>query len=137
MGGYTGNTFNSHRLIAWAGQQHGQTAQHALVEHLFNAYFCQEKYIDDPSVLVDAAVAAGLPKTQAQDVVDDPKAYADEVQRDMRTYNAGITGVPHFIINQSVHLSGAQPVDLLQAVMEEAAGKGGVDGAGKENGGTC
>lgn len=106
MGGYTGNTLNSHRLIAWAGQTHGP---HALVEQLFNAYFCQEQYIDDPEVLVGAAQAAGLPREEAQRVVDDHTAYADEVAGDV---HPGISGVPHFIVNGKVHLSGAQPVEV-------------------------
>lgn len=40
MEGQTGNTLNSHRLIALAGQQ-GLDKQDKLVESLFRAYFTQ------------------------------------------------------------------------------------------------
>lgn len=40
MEGETGNTLNSHRLIALAGQQ-GLEKQDKLVEALFGAYFTQ------------------------------------------------------------------------------------------------
>ena len=40
MEGETGNTLNSHRLIALAGQQ-GLEKQDRLVEALFRAYFTQ------------------------------------------------------------------------------------------------
>lgn len=40
MEGSTGNTLNSHRLIALAGQQ-GLDKQDKLVELLFKAYFTQ------------------------------------------------------------------------------------------------
>ena len=38
--GLTGNTFDSHRLIAFAGRQ-GADVQDRLVEQLFRAYFEQ------------------------------------------------------------------------------------------------
>ena len=40
MDGLTGNTLNSHRLIAYAGEQ-GFDTQDRLVEELFKAYFTQ------------------------------------------------------------------------------------------------
>ena len=40
MEGLTGNTFNSHRLIAHAGRQ-GPEVQNRVVEELFKAYFTQ------------------------------------------------------------------------------------------------
>ena len=40
MDGLTGNTLNSHRLIAFAGQE-GLTKQNALVDALFKAYFTE------------------------------------------------------------------------------------------------
>lgn len=41
MGGLTGNTRNSHRLLAWAAAEHGLEAQNKLAEELFNGYFCK------------------------------------------------------------------------------------------------
>lgn len=41
MGGLTGNTRNSHRLLAWAAAEHGLDKQNQLAELLFNGYFCK------------------------------------------------------------------------------------------------
>jgi predicted DsbA family dithiol-disulfide isomerase len=41
MGGDTGNTRNSHRLLAWAADEHGLDKQNQLAEALFNGYFCK------------------------------------------------------------------------------------------------
>ena len=44
MDGLTGNTLNSHRLIAQAGEQ-GFDTQDRLVEELFKAYFTQARLL--------------------------------------------------------------------------------------------
>ena len=44
MEGLTGNTLNSHRLIAYAGEQ-GFDTQDRLVEELFKAYFTQARLL--------------------------------------------------------------------------------------------
>lgn len=41
LGGLTGNSRNSHRLLAWAAHEHGLDAQNALAEQLFLGYFTQ------------------------------------------------------------------------------------------------
>jgi hypothetical protein len=41
MGGLTGNTRNSHRLLAWAAAEHGLDKQNQLAEALFNGFFCK------------------------------------------------------------------------------------------------
>lgn len=41
MGGLTGNTRNSHRLLAWTAAQYRLDKQNQLAETLFNGYFCK------------------------------------------------------------------------------------------------
>ena len=41
IGGKTGNTFDSHRLIHFAGEVGGASLQNALVEELFLNYFTE------------------------------------------------------------------------------------------------
>ncbi len=45
LGGLTGNTLNSHRLIHWAGKVAGWQAQNALVEELFRNYFSEVRHV--------------------------------------------------------------------------------------------
>lgn len=47
MGGSTGNTRNSHRLLAWAAAEHGLDKQNQLAEALFNGYFCKVRHWQD------------------------------------------------------------------------------------------
>ncbi|GIL73974.1 hypothetical protein Vretifemale_3965, partial [Volvox reticuliferus] len=117
VGGLTGNTLDSHRLIAWA-EKFGAEKQNALVEELFQNYFCQEKHISDRGVLLAAAVKVGLPVDEAAAVLDDPRAHLQEVQQQLDRAR-GIGGVPFFIINNSYKLSGAQPPELFEEAFEE------------------
>jgi predicted DsbA family dithiol-disulfide isomerase len=117
MGGLTGNTLDSHRLLVLAARQ-GLDRQNALAEELFLNYFTQEKYIGDRQVLLAAAEKAGV--TGAQEWLDDPKAGLQEVQEELRTYGRGVSGVPHFRIGK-LAVSGAQPPEVLVEALEEAA----------------
>ncbi|EIE19359.1 DSBA oxidoreductase [Coccomyxa subellipsoidea C-169] len=117
MEGDTGNTLNSHRLIAFAGRQ-GPDVQDKIVEQLFKAYFTEGKYINDPEVLREAAKKAGV--ADAEQVISDPNVAKDQVREELREYAAGVTGVPHFIINGKYHLSGAQDPETFAQVLAKA-----------------
>mmetsp|Transcript_19629 Transcript_19629/g.30749 ORF Transcript_19629/g.30749 Transcript_19629/m.30749 type:complete len:185 (-) Transcript_19629:417-971(-) len=118
MGGNTGNTMDSHRLLTWAGNK-GITAQNALVEELFKNYFSEEKYIGDRTILLEAAESVGLDKTEAAEVIDDPEKYKKEVAEQMRKFAAGVSGVPFFFINGEPALSGAQPPEAFEEIFSE------------------
>lgn len=123
MGGNTGNTRNSHRLLAWAAAEHGLDKQNQLAEALFNGYFCKEQYINDKDFLLSCAESAGLPRDAAAAVLDDPAGKGEQlVQQELGTY-AGISGVPHFVINGRHQLGGAQPpevfVDLFTQLLRQ------------------
>ncbi|KXZ49519.1 hypothetical protein GPECTOR_21g745 [Gonium pectorale] len=117
VGGLTGNTLDSHRLIAWA-EQFGAAKQNALVEELFQAYFCQEKYIGDRAVLLAAAAGAGLPADGAAAVLDDPQAHRAEVEQQIARAR-GIGGVPFFVVNKSYKMSGAQPPEDFEDLFDQ------------------
>lgn len=123
IGGNVGDTFDSHRLLAYAESLDDDYAtQNALVEELFKDYFTREKCVSDRDVLLAAAQAVGL--QDAAKVLDDPTAFADTVEDQKRAF-AGrhqIRGVPYFIIDGKYHLSGAQPPDILAEAIEEAIG---------------
>ncbi|KAK9828496.1 hypothetical protein WJX72_000378 [[Myrmecia] bisecta] len=115
MDGLTGNTLDSHRLIAHAAQQ-GSDKQNKLVEELFKAYFTQGKYINDPAVLRAAAQNAGI--EGAEEVIKDKNKYRAEVAQEMRTLGRGVNGVPHFIIDGKYSLSGAQDPSTFVEVFQ-------------------
>eukprot|EP00930_Biecheleria_cincta_P050687 TRINITY_DN35877_c0_g1_i1.p1 TRINITY_DN35877_c0_g1~~TRINITY_DN35877_c0_g1_i1.p1 ORF type:complete len:186 (-),score=32.70 TRINITY_DN35877_c0_g1_i1:263-820(-) len=103
MGGNTGNTFDSHRLISLAAKQ---GLQDQIVEELFQNYFEQEKCISDHEVLLAAAQKVGL--TGAAELLESD-AESAEVNADLQKYqrNRGIHSVPHFLIQDRHTISGA------------------------------
>lgn len=118
MGGDTGNTFDSHRLIYYAGTK-GTAQQDALVEELFLNYFSEEKYIGDPSILVAAAEKAGLDKGEVQKILADPAMFRKEVENEKKSFGRGVRGVPFFIVNGEEALSGAQPPETFEEIFGE------------------
>lgn len=122
MGGKTGSTLNSHRLVWWAKQHGGLEAQNAIIETLMKGYFSQEKYINDKEFLVEAAKAAGLPADKAREVVEDADYGRKEVEAEVRNGRMqGISGVPNFTIGNWYQLSGAQPSSVFEQVFAEVA----------------
>ena len=114
------NTFDAHRLIAWAGTLAGD-AQHRLKVALLEAYQGRAEPINDPDVLLQAVVAAGLPREEAQEVLHS-EAFTDEVrQAEQWAQQVGIQSVPTFIINDRYLISGGQPADVFVKSLREIA----------------
>lgn len=113
------NTFDAHRLLAWA---RNTLLQSALKEALFNAYFHEGRLISDPFVLTELAEQVGLDGKQAKELLHSD-AYSSEVRNDeQRAQQIGITGVPCYVFPQaSSGISGAQPAEVLLEAMHKAS----------------
>ena len=109
----TPNTVDAHRVI-WLADQHG--CQDAVVEVLFRAYFPEGKDIGNRQTLVDVAAEAGLDRKAAEAMLNcDDGLEAISNGREMSQRHQ-VDGVPFFIINNAVTLSGAQaPETFLDA----------------------
>lgn len=121
----TGNTFNSHRLVAFAGSQ-GESVQDAVVEDLFRAYFADEQFLNDKKVLMEAALKGGIEEATARQLVDDESQYAAETTEELQLgRQLGVTGVPFFVLEndsgKQVTLSGAQPPETFVAAFHSLA----------------
>jgi predicted DsbA family dithiol-disulfide isomerase len=109
------NSFDAHRLLAWAGEHGGQTA---LKQALFATYFTAQRNIADPDVLLDAVSAAGLDRKAAADVLASD-AHADQVRAEEAHWiDQNVTGVPAFIVNGKYMIPGAQDAETLARVFE-------------------
>ncbi len=106
------NTVNAHRLIGWAQQADAAHAD-ALVERLFSAYFVEGTNIGDQDALVRLAAASGYDEHAARKYLESDAGRADVEAADQQSKSAGVTGVPFFIFNRRLAVSGAQPADLL------------------------
>jgi predicted DsbA family dithiol-disulfide isomerase len=115
------NTFNAHRLLHWAGEEHPEQ-QPALKMALLQACHRDRQTMDDPAVLLKAVETAGLDAERAQEILagDD---FSEAVRKREAMYlNAGIHSVPAVVINQRHLVSGGQPVEVYERVIRELAG---------------
>lgn len=115
------NTFDAHRLIAWAGQldpdPDGRT-QDRLVERLFRSYFTEGGNVADHAVLAGLAADVGLDSSAATEVLASD-AFADEVRSDEEgARDRDVTGVPAVVVDDRVLIPGAQEVDTFLRVLE-------------------
>jgi predicted DsbA family dithiol-disulfide isomerase len=110
------NTTDAHRLILWAGERGPQMKQ-----RLMDLYFTEGADLTDTNVLVQAAADVGLPR----DDVAERLSTEDEVELVTRAAQsakeAGIDGVPCFIMGNVLAVSGAQAPDYLANAIERAA----------------
>jgi predicted DsbA family dithiol-disulfide isomerase len=112
-----GNTFDIHRVI---GLALAEGVQPELVSAVDQAYFAQAEQVFDPAVLTDVAVRAGLDRTAVSAVLDGD-GYAAEVRQDeAQARQLGISGVPFFVFNMRLGVSGAQPTELFTRALDQA-----------------
>ena len=109
----TPNTVDAHRLI-WLADQHG--CQNAVVEALFRAYFNEGRDIGNHQTLIDVVSEAGLERKVAESMLGSDEGMDVMSNAQELSQRHLVTGVPFFIINNAITLSGAQePVTFLDA----------------------
>ena len=112
------NTLDSHRLIHWAGKR-GKSAE--MKQRLMDLYFTEGADLSDPEVLVRAAADVGLDP----DIIRPLLVSEEDVEETALAANAakeaGINGVPTFIIDGRYAVSGAQSPETLAQVIREAS----------------
>jgi predicted DsbA family dithiol-disulfide isomerase len=113
------NTLDAHRLVAWA-QGSGAGDTDALVEALFRAYFVEGRYIGDRAVLAAIAGEAGFDAAAARTMLDSGEGAAEIADMDRHARAMGISGVPFFVFNQRVGVSGAQGGTALLEALEQS-----------------
>ena len=115
------NTLAAHALLAFA-QQQGPLVGSDLKERLLKAYFVENRFIGSTDELVAIAAEAGLDADAARAFITDPQQLQQVAAADVRARQMGIGGVPFFIFNQQVAVSGAQdPAHLLAAMQQSLA----------------
>lgn len=114
------NTFDAHRLAAWALDTAGADVQHALHQVLFRAYFTDNADVSDHTVLAGLAAEVGLDRDLAAEALA-TGAYADVVRAEERQASeADIHAVPTFVIEGRWAIPGAQDVDTFVRVLTTA-----------------
>ena len=112
----TPNTFDAHRLIRWS---RSTGVQNAVVNQLFVRYFERGEDLGDRDLLLEVGESAGMER----DVL--ATLYANDADRELlETEEAtareiGVNGVPTFIVANKHVVTGAQPPDLWENVLDE------------------
>jgi predicted DsbA family dithiol-disulfide isomerase len=103
-------TLELHKILHLASQK---GVQEALAERLFVAYFTEGKDLAATSVLAEILAPFGFSASElAQLQTDDNAAY--EIRNAIQYFQSlGISGVPFYILNGKVGLSGAQPPEVF------------------------
>jgi predicted DsbA family dithiol-disulfide isomerase len=111
------NTLNAHRLLCYA-ERAGK--QDALAEELFRAHFTEGANLTDRETLAGIAARAGLERKAAADYLAGDTDRDQIARAEVEARSAGIGGVPYFIFNRKVGVSGAQDPETLLEAMEQA-----------------
>ena len=113
----SGNTFDAHRLIHLAAQ-HG--LMDAAKERLLRAYFTEGRAIGHRDEIVAIGVDLGLPEANVRAALDGD-AFAAEVRADEReAREIGVQGVPFFVFDRRLAVSGAQPEAVFMQALTRA-----------------
>ena len=112
-----GNTFDAHRLVHLSREQ---DRQGPVVERLYHAYFAEGRPVFEPADLAGLAAEAGLDADAVRRALDDG-SYADDVHADeSEARSLGIGGVPFFVLDGKLGVSGAQPAETFTRALRQA-----------------
>jgi predicted DsbA family dithiol-disulfide isomerase len=115
----TPNTVDAHQLI-WLADQQG--CQDAIVEALFRAYFTGGRDITNRQTLIDVVAEAALDRQLAESMLSNDEAIDAIKEAEERSRRHRVSGVPFFIINNEITLSGAQPSVAFLDAFRAASG---------------
>ena len=114
------NTLRAHALLAAALQSDASgLLQNHLKEALMQAYFCRGADLTQDATLEAIATQSGMPLLAAQATLQDTTAHQETAAQDAELRRIGISGVPFFIMNRKIGVSGAQAPEALLEAMEQ------------------
>lgn len=113
----TPNTFDAHRLI-WFSEQQG--CQDEVAEALFHSYFTKGCDIGHLDSLAEIAVDCGLNREEVWRFLASDRAVQEVRAEEATGHRLGIGGVPYFVLNGSISISGAQPPDIFVSALRQA-----------------
>ncbi len=113
----TPNSLNSHRLVVFAERD---GVANAVVERLFTNYFLYGRDIGAQDVLCEIATEVGLDVAAVEaylNTSDDIEHVYNEITR---AHRLGVNGVPAFVFNSRMVITGAQEPQVLARVLDAA-----------------
>jgi predicted DsbA family dithiol-disulfide isomerase len=112
------NTLDCHRLIHWSGET-GDPAR--MKQRLMDLYFSEGADLSDNEVLVGAARDCGMDADRVRERLASEEDIESVSREAESAKEAGIEGVPCFILGGVFAVSGAQAAEYLADAIERAA----------------
>lgn len=117
----TGNTRDVHRFVLWVQGTRPESTQPLLAD-LYSAYFERGERIFTITDLEPFATRHSLDVGTMREILEG-RDYIHTVAADQAAARAiGANGVPFFVFDDRIGLSGAQPVTAFRQALEQAAG---------------
>ena len=117
-----GNTLDAHRLLHFAASR---DLQSEMKERLFRAYMIEGRAISDRDELALLAADVGLDAAEVRALLETDR-FEREVRMDQaRARQIGIRGVPFFVLDGRLAVSGAQPSDVFRGAFQQLEGEAG------------
>ncbi|MBC8268452.1 MAG: DsbA family oxidoreductase [Rhodospirillaceae bacterium] len=114
---HTPNSIDAHRLVRFAGLENkAETA----VEALFKAYFVEGLNIGEPDVLTTIVNNIGLDADAFGVHLESDDGIADIYDANANAHRLGINGVPSYVFNKNMIISGAQDHNVLSRMLDAA-----------------
>jgi predicted DsbA family dithiol-disulfide isomerase len=106
---------DAHRLI-WLTDQQG--CQDAIVQALFRAYFTEGRDISNRQTLIEVVAEAGLERQLAEAILNSTEGMGAIKGAEQHR----VDGVPYFVVNHEITLSGAQQPEAFLDAFKAAIG---------------
>ncbi len=110
------NTMNAHRLLYWAGLEGAQTP---VMAGLMRAFWREGRNIANPDILAEIGAAAGMNPEMIRRLLAGDADRDQIASREFHARERGINSAPTFIVADSHVVTGAQPAQLWQNVIDE------------------
>ena len=123
------NTFDAHRLLAWAAATAGPAGQRALKTALFAAYFTEGRDVSDRAVLAEVAGVLRSGRRMTKEEIEAEAAavladgrFADEVRAEQGLWRGrGINAVPAVVVEGKWLITGGQPAGVYEEALRGIA----------------
>lgn len=114
----TPNTVNAHRLLLYA---RNFDKADEMVETLFQSYFLKGENIGRHDVLMAIGVKLGLPRDNLDRYLSGDKDVDFIHEENTRAHRLGVNGVPSYVLESDMVISGAQEPPVLARLLDAAA----------------
>ncbi|WP_413319127.1 DsbA family oxidoreductase [Agrococcus sp. 1P02AA] len=114
------NSLRAHQLLHLAKSHEQPGAADAVKDALLSAHFERGIDIGDVDALVDIGAGAGLDEQEIRAALADER-HLPAVRADIaQAQELGVTGVPFFVFDMRLGLSGAQPAEVFAQALDQA-----------------